>query len=54
MKKEYFKPTQKVVELKNQKLLLQDSGIRTFRSVRTNLSDGDNLGFGGGGNYEAR
>lgn len=54
MKKEYFKPTQKVVELKNQKLLQDSSSsIRTFRSVRTNLSDGD-LGFDGGGNYEAR
>ena len=53
MKKEYFKPTQRVVELKNQKLL-QDGSIRTFRSVRTNLSDGDALGFDGGGNYEAR
>ena len=53
MKKEYFKPTQRVVELKNRMVLLGNS-FSTFRSVRTNLSDGDALGFDGGGNYEAR
>ncbi len=53
MKKEYFKPTQKVVELKNQKLL-QDGSIRTFSSFKTNLSATDDLEFGGGGYYEAR
>ena len=54
-KKDYMKPAMKVVQLQHQQHLL---GGSNFRSLGSNLNDNeddtDDIGYGGGGAWDAR
>ena len=52
MKKDYLKPTMRVVKLQHRSQILANS--RGVTGVSTNLSDDDDFEWGGGGNVDAR
>ena len=52
MKKTYFKPEFKIVKLHGRALL--NGGSPTIKNSRTNLSEGDDFEYVGGGDYEGR
>ena len=55
MRKEYFKPAMRVVEIK-QRQILCGSGSEPYhvKSLSTNLDEGDGFDYVGGGNGQGR
>ena len=51
MKKTYLQPTMMVVRLQQQSIICASNGVNR---VSTNLTDGDAIGYGGGGTGPAR
>ena len=53
MKKDYFKPAMRVVEMKQRQILCGSGGAKV-NSVSTNMVDDDDFGYVGGGNGQGR
>ena len=53
MKKDYFKPTMRVVEMKHKCQILAGSGEK-INSIYTNMSGDDDFEYGGGSKESGR
>ena len=53
MKKDYFKPTMRVVEMKQRQILCGSEPYHV-KSLSTNLDEGDGFDYVGGGNGNGR